>query len=152
MNKFKLRKFIEALAALFTLLMLVMLLLWGGYILALTIGIKMPKTPAISVLFQINFITIIKFAFYIAMIEIFLFLIVGFGFAANRRYKDKRNKDYSTKELKLYETIGRFILGSYIPCVALFSLTENQFSSLVNISAIFTIFFFFFNIGRREWV
>jgi hypothetical protein len=150
MNNFKFRKFIEALLYLFTLLMLIVLLLWGGYILALFIGIKMPNPPAISILFQINFFTVIKFAFYIALIDTFLFLIIGVGFAAKSTYNNKRNENYSTKELNLYETIGRFILGSYIPCVALFSLTENQFSSLVNISAIFTIFFFFFNIGRRE--
>jgi hypothetical protein len=150
MNKNKFDNFLKVLFYLFFAIIMVFFTLWCAYGLASFLSIKLPKTPTIYVLLQINFLTILKVSFFIGIIDIMLFLFSGVALAMHRVYQGRRDEDYTTKELKLHDTISRLILGSFIPCVSLFSLSENQFSSLVNISALFAIFVFFFNIGRRK--
>ncbi|MCT2920643.1 alkylphosphonate ABC transporter permease [Lactococcus lactis] len=148
MNNIKLKKFITAIFYLFMSSVIALTFLTLFFNLAMVFNITLPNDPAIKGLTQVNVFDIIKMFLFIGIVYFILFILMGVPIALKVSYQGRKVGDWTHKERAFQENFGRLLLGSYIPLVALLSLSKNQFSSLVDISALGTIFIFFFNFGK----
>ncbi|MCI2095882.1 MAG: alkylphosphonate ABC transporter permease [Lactococcus lactis] len=150
MNKDKSGKFVEGIIFLTLLSLITLLFLMLFYALAVNFNIKLPKEPAVATITQINFLDLLKLFLFVGVMYFVLFLLSGLPIALKVSFQGRPVGKWTPKELAFQETFGRILLGSYIPVVALFAFSKSQFSSLVDISALFAIFIFFFNFGKTS--
>ncbi len=150
MNKIKKIKFLESLIYLLVISFFIITFFIIISYFSTLLKIKLPSDPAISVITKIDYLNLVKISFFVGVVYFFLFSLPEMFILFRVRKSGRELEDLNNKERKLIETLFRILLGSYIPTVALFSLSIDQFSSIVEISALFTIFIFFFNLVKTS--
>lgn len=150
MNKIKKIRFLESLIYLLVISFIIITFFVIISYFSTLLKIKWPSEPAISVFTKIDYLNLFKLFIFVGIFYFFLFAFPEMFILFIVRKGGRELEDLNNKERKFIETWFRILLGSYIPTVALFSLSVDQFSSIVEISALFTIFIFFFNFGKTS--
>ena len=152
MNKIKKTSFLQWLFYLLLIFFLLITFFMITYYFSTLLQIKLPNEPAISVITQIDYFNLFKIFIFVGFVYFFLFSLPEMFMLFRVRKAGRKLEDLNIREKKIIESLFRILLGCYIPTVALFALSINQFSAIVEISALFTIFIFFFNLGKiNKW-
>ena len=135
---------------LFILISMSFLALSISYRMLSYIGFRIPKNATYLVFTDINYQNLLKVTLSVMLIEFSLFSFIILIMVSKGYVLQNNDDKFSDREVKIIEILIRFLLAVLIPFVALFSLTENQFSSLVNIFALYAIISFVFKFKIKD--
>ncbi len=99
---------------------------------------------AISVLFEIDYTRLFKLSMFSALIYTIIFFVIIFISTMILGFTGKLKSKNNTQHFRVLRILTKTLISSYIPLVGLLTLSDNQFSSLVNFTVLITIATFIF--------
>lgn len=113
------------------------------------LGISLPKNSIFLSLLKINFLNVLNISLMIAALELMVFFLVLGLLSLLAPLKIKGFPQSSNKLNDVLKNTNNVLISSLIPLISIFSFSDSQLSSFINLSALFAIFLFIFRFKRE---